>query len=1156
MIVTTSRYISHMHQRILALIILTFTTKLLSAQTLYPPYYSKDMNVPEWVHEMMSEKPNVYKTQMLYRQYFNEHPFKKDNFTQYYKKWMRSVMFRCDENGFILPETEFVFENGSARGGSGVWSSIGPFETMWEENNTPASWQVNVYCIDQSLSNPDVLYCGTEGGEIYKSVNHGNSWSCVSRPYNMPSGEAIAIHPSNPDVVYFGGGNNIFKTTDGGNTWNIIYTLSGLDISALLISPSNPNIVMAGGAKGLLRSTDGGAGWTSLYSERVWDLTYKPGDDNTVYMLKKNNAQNIAQFFKSSDGGATFNVQSNGWYAGGANPQDGGGRIGVTPANINVVYAHLIGQSKSGDNGFIGIWKSSDSGNTWTLPHGQIGAPYSCSDANNTSTCPFPNITTIGPTGNYHQGYYNCDLVVSATDENKLLIGGCSLWRSNDGGASFSGVGGYSGQVQRVHPDIQDMLVRGNEVWVCSDGGINLSTDFMQTHQSKKYGISGSDYWGFDQGWNEDVMVGGRYHNGNAAMYSNYPNGISLRLGGGEAATGYLNPGNNRFAYFSDISNLLVPKTISDAIGWQNNSNLYPNESYWSAEFSSMVFDPRCYNTVWMGKENKLYKSTDGGINFNVIYTVGTTANDWITWIDINRKNPNVMYFIHTKYSNNTSQLYRSADGGNTWTATAMPAGYSRITVMQCSLTDPNTLWLAYRQAANGQKIYKSTDGGNTWVNLSTSTLNGEGIVSLLPQAGTNDGIYIGTGKTVYYRNNDMSDWQAYNSGLPFNVSVLKLKPFYRDGKIRMASYGKGLWEAPLFEPVQTPVCDIIVDKLVAYCLGDTFYFDDFSTLKHSGAQWNWTFQNGTPASSNIRNPKVRFNAGGKSLVTLTVTDNNGNSATDTLSVFIHPLSTTTISEGFENGFPPDGWKVYSIPNGAPNWQLNTDVGGYGLSASCMMINNYYDDGQGSYDDMGTAVNMSNYLSAKLTFDVAYARYSGAYIDSLAVIVSTDCGITFTEVYKKGGTQLATAPDYSAGVFVPGNTQWRTDTVLLNAFTGNNHVIIAFRNVAGYSQPIYIDNVNLSGVINPVSTPTILSKEVKLYPTLLQRGGNITVQLPGGENEARIEVYTMEGKPLLQQSITSDNPVISLPESISAGIYTCRIIGKGYISNRKVVVGK
>jgi hypothetical protein len=221
-----------------------------------------------------------------------------------------------------------------------------------------------------------------------------------------------------------------------------------------------------------------------------------------------------------------------------------------------------------------------------------------------------------------------------------------------------------------------------------------------------------------------------------------------------------------------------------------------------------------------------------------------------------------------------------------------------------------------------------------------------------------------------------------------------------------------------------------------------------------------------------------------------------------------------------------------------------------------MSINNYYNDGQGSYDDIGVAVNLSNYLSAHLTFDVAYARYSDAYIDSLALLVSTDCGLTFTELYKKGSTALATAPDYSADVFVPDNSQWRTDTVQLQAFTGIDHVIIAFRNIANYGQPVYIDNVNLQGTLNAVSNSTVIEKGIKLFPSLLSRGETLYIELPDNSGEVMLIMYDMNGKVILSQQLDVITNQITLPAQISSGTYHIKLMGERFITQHKLVVGK
>jgi photosystem II stability/assembly factor-like uncharacterized protein len=1147
--------------RLSILIISLFFVKLSYSQSLYPP--ALEPNAPDWAKEMLSSDPNVYLVKELYAKYYNANTYEKNNYTQYYKKWVRIAEKYMNHEGKIrIPSAEAEMEQNQQhlnklqsmqqRGGS-LWTSLGPFETVWAVTNEKASWQVNVYCLDKSLSNPNVLYCGTEGSEIYKSTDNGLNWTCVSKNLAMPSAEAIAIHPTNSNIVYFGGGNNLYKTTDGGNNWNIVYSLSGFECTDIIINPQAPNTVMACGKKGLIRSTDGGANWTSIYTDRVWDLEFKPGQPSIVYAAKNNPTGLICEFFKSTDGGATFSIRPNGWYASAdPNRQDGGARIAVTPANPEIVYTYLIGQSKSGDNGFIGIWKSTDSGENWTLPHGQVGAPYSCTDANNAATCPFPNLATIGPTGTYHQGFYNMDLAVSATDPDKLLIGGCSFWRSNDGGATFSGVGGYSGSVPRIHPDIQDIVVRGNEVWMASDGGINMSTDFFQTHESRKNGITGSDYWGFGNGWNEDVMVGGRYHNGNSGRVSNYTTGTHIRLGGAENATGYVNPGNNRLVYLSDIGNLLMPATLSSPITWMP-SGLYPNESYWASEYSDMVFSPSCYNTVWIGKENKIYRSDDGGVNYSLIYTFGNIAGDWIGPIEIGNEDEKTMYAIQFKYSNNSSQLWKTTDGGLSWTALTMPPGYSRISNIVISPSNKNHIWLAYRQASNGNKIYRSTDGGANWTNITTAMLNGEGIQYMMAQAGTNGGVYLGTGKTVYYRNNAMPDWVIYADNLPVEISTMRFRPFYKESKIRLASYGKGLWEAPLYEPSQSLVCRASVDRMLAFCKTDTFKFVDYSTINHTGATWQWTFQNGTPATASGWFVNVTFGDTGTFKATLKITDANGLSATDTLFVKVTGFPSTTVQEGFEGNFPPYSWKPYNEPNGEPSWK-QTNVGAYGLSSKSMFCDNYNHDGNHSKDDFGIGLNLINTTSAKLTFDVAYAKYGGQYSDTLEVIVSTDCGKTFTTLYSKGGSVLATAPDYTTATFVPTAAQWRNDTVSLNNYLNLTDVIVAFRNIANFGQPIYIDNVNITTTVNTTSSSQQIKDEnLGIYPNPILSGNQLNINSSGAIVK-KVVMFTTEGK-ILFTRIGENLQTINLPDDLSSGVYTIQIETDKGISMRKLVIG-
>ena len=312
----------------------------------------------------------------------------------------------------------------------------------------------------------------------------------------------------------------------------------------------------------------------SYFYDYCWDIKLKSDDPNTVFLAKSNPTKNITEILKSTDGGQTFIVKDNGLYSPivGVDLYNGGARIGLTDADANRIYVVLLGNEDDDidDNNFIGIYRSDNAGELWTTPYdgnndgypdNEPGGPYS-----NDHWC-FTHfgVTTTG----YNQGFYDLDIEVSDIDPDKFLVGSLNLFKSEDGGTSYKKWGGYvcddCGKGYR-HPDIQEIEINGNDVWVASDGGIDYYNSNLDFIESRNKGLNGSAYWGYDQGWNYDVMVGGRYHNGNAAYYETYGVGNFLSLGGGEKATGYVNKGENRKVYHSDIYGKEIPNLITGNI--------------------------------------------------------------------------------------------------------------------------------------------------------------------------------------------------------------------------------------------------------------------------------------------------------------------------------------------------------------------------------------------------------------------------------------------------------------------------------------------------------------------------------------------------------------------------------------------------------------
>jgi photosystem II stability/assembly factor-like uncharacterized protein len=853
-----------------------------------------DETTPEWAILMYSENPNVAEVDFLYEEYFENHPFKKNIHTQNYKHWRRLVDQYMDVNGHIVvpsQEEQQVRLNRMERryslksGRNGDWQCIGPFTTL-VVNDVPdldVSWQANVYCFDQSESRPDILFAGCEAGGLFKSYDKGLHWNLVSAAVPVATITDVKISPVNPDLVFFTSNQRIYRSTDGGENWEQVFVI-GDDGWQLLFHPTDGKIMFCAANNGLLKSTDGGTTWNRLFTGTCWDIKFHPSNADIVYLIKTNTAAKRAEFFKSTDGGNTFSIRESGWYVPTSltAAKDEGAKIGVTPAAPERVYVALIGQSKSGDNGWIGLYRSTNAGESWVNPNLPDGGPYNSSH---------PNPATFDPDGKeFHQGFYNFALAVSHTDPDKLWMGTVTFNRSTNGGASWTRIGSYYAQqdIGWIHPDIQDLHVRGNEIFVCSDGGINYSTDELRTHESRNYGLAGSDYWGFGQGWNEDVLVGGRYHNGNSGYYQTYGTGNSLRLGGAESATGYVNPIDNRKTYFSDISSALLPETYDGQVVYFSKLGKYPRETYAESYSSEIEWDPRYADHLYLGEGSKIWKSEDGGKYFEAIYNFGTGK---VLEIEVSRSNPKVIYCVFQNKGGDWDPcgLRKSTDGGKTWSSLTLVPSNDRLRLeIALNPDDENDLWAISVNASDGRKIYRTLDGGKTWTSMNSDMFNGERPRDVVVQSGTGGVTYFATSAGMYVYDPTAAAWSEFMNGLPVDTRALEMKPFYAAGKLRLATAGRGIWETPLYgQSVPDAMPMTLTDTL--YSPKDTVRFESYSVVMLEGAQWEWTIspQPQWISSATARNPKVVFGSKGTYDVTLRVADALGRSGARTLPAMI-----------------------------------------------------------------------------------------------------------------------------------------------------------------------------------------------------------------------------------------------------------------------------
>jgi PKD repeat protein len=627
-------------------------------------------------------------------------------------------------------------------------------------------------------------------------------------------------------------------------------------------------------------------------------------------------------------------------------------------------------------------------------------------------------------------------------------------------------------------------------------------------------------------------MVGGLYHNGVIAYYEGWNDNEYLELGGA-----------------------VLPAVIGQPVQYVT-FGMSPNETYWSSASSEMEFDPRCYNLAWIGKDNALYRSSDGGASFSLVHSFGTNSASQVSYFEIAMSDPDVMYVVQRPATGNLGKLWKTVNGGSTWTQLTIPGGNSSRMVLTVSPTNKDSLWIAYPSGSNGNKVYVSGTGGSSWTNITTSALDNQEVRSLVCIGATNGGIYLATNQTVYYRNNVTATWTPDNSGLPALLQSLYLRPFYRDGKIKISSYGHGLWENDLQDMPAQPVAQPQVDKLTytLNCVTDTFYFEDHSILNHQGASWQWAFPGGNPSSSSLRNPKVVYASPGSYNALLTVTDSQGHTDSASLTVTILAYQVNAyLAEGFESGFPPADWWLDNR-EGDAQWSLSTGAGGYGQSAQSALFDNFSSDSHGHSDDLRIRTDMTQQTTNWLKFDRAYAEYGFPYSDTLEVLVSTDCGATFTSLYLKGGSDLATAPSITSATFVPAAAEWITDSIDLSAWMSSADLMIVFRNHGHYGQAVYIDNINLSPMVGVAAHPAA-NGNAALYPNPVLQGQPLVIAGEPGETYM-VEIFDAEGRFVHRAPHRDHERFLPGDGNLAPGVYYYRLSSERRIRNGTFIVGK
>lgn len=844
------------------------------------PFTSVDIDdtTPDWAVELYSNPENYQLINTSFKRWQLDHPEVYNDHTRNYKHYNAYVVGNglLRDDGSLMSERDLSKRNQTwlkkrnnnqaqrRTSQAMTWQSIGPSWIPQTLGRTNA--QANVYAIDQSRSNPDVLYCGSETKAVFKTTDGGDNWTCVNEDLFFSGPMEIEIHPTEPDVVYVGTQHDIWRTTDGGSTWTSIYYNWDFAVSTIIINPSNPNILLAGGSEGLLRTTDGGNTWTTVSTTRYFDLKFKTDDPSVVFALVDNPTSQVTDFYRSVNGGMSFARVTNGW-TDLSSSGNSGGRMTVSDDHPNIIYTFTgaaydhLAIAKQGAK----VRKSNDAGLNWS----EVVTPGEVFTRSTGSG------TTVIDRG---QGYYDWDIEMVDGNPDTVLLGTQNRWLTYDGFTSNQLVDwGIAG-----HADLQEALFNGSDYWVVNDGGIvKLDADLL-SFDFKSNGINAAEFWSFDQGWNRNAQVGTLYHNGTVGRTDSYGPGVFRFYGGAEpqfSALKHPYPDKIISKGYGSVNGRSLPDNFGDAeesfsYNLRPNSDLYLSRT---REESEIEYSPYGYNIHWAGDGNILYKSLDFGVTWEA-KMVGR-SNGKITKIEIPKSNPLVMY-VAEFMDDGDYTLYKSLDGGESFTTmTGLPsiAGTDNEGVfISVDHVDEDVLYLAFPEEDNdNDKVWKTEDGGATWTNYhgTSALLDGEDITDMIAISGTDGDVYITTYHGVFHRSIS-TDWQLITDGLPVNLRIRHIKPFYKESQVMIATMNRGVYYLPMINAPTEFAIQPTTTTSDGLCARDTFQFDDFSTINHTNASWSWSFD---PAPMYVddlakRDPRVLFGTDGDYQAVLTVT--------------------------------------------------------------------------------------------------------------------------------------------------------------------------------------------------------------------------------------------------------------------------------------------
>jgi photosystem II stability/assembly factor-like uncharacterized protein len=720
------------------------------------------------------------------------------------------------------------------------------------------------------------VYVGSASGGIWKSVNDGTTFKPMFDKQPVLSVGAIAIDPSSPKTVWVGSGeawtrnstsigDGIYKSTDGGDNWSNVGLHESERIAKILVDPKDGNTVYACATgklwsdsddRGVYKTTDGGKTWSKILkggnaSTGCSMLTMSSRDSKTLYagmwdFRRKGwtfrsggegpTSPSASALYKSVDGGATW-TDLNEKSAQGL-PAKPWGRIAVTaaPSNPDVVYA-LIESTRSA------LFRSADGGKTWAerdRSQMMVWRPF-----------------------------YFANLIVDPKDENKVYKPGGSLIASNDGGASFSFIGGGA------HGDFHDVWVNpgdSNELITGDDGGVWYSHD-AGNKWLKANNLPISQFYHVSVDTADPYHVyGGLQDNSVWVADSAYPGGITNarweNLYGGDGFFVFADPSDQDYIYVEaqggTISRVnrhtLLGRNIQPQpnygenklhFNWNTPMHLSPNEKgtiYIGAQF---LFRSRDHGQTWdrispdltTNDPAKQKQEESGGV------TVDNSEAEMHTSIYSISESPRNGQLIWVGTDDGNLQITR--DGGKSWSNVVanvpdLPKA-SWVSWVEASRYEDGTAYAAFDRHTFGDMtphVFKTTDYGQTWTSIVPPSSGVRGYAHVIKEDTVSSRLlFLGTEFGLWISLDGGRQWAQYKGGDFPNVAVRDIVVQPRESDLVLATHGRGIWIVDDISPLRQLTPDILAK--------DAVFLEGKTQQQRLEAQGGWSEGDGTYRGDN-----------------------------------------------------------------------------------------------------------------------------------------------------------------------------------------------------------------------------------------------------------------------------------------------------------------